>query len=485
MSRATHKAEPLTGKNDGSDDTIDEAKASPTGKVVHDLRKKTGRAAVFVPVLSPGHPIAVKAAASGTLHAPEARLAEALGLAAAIDLEVVAHGFAPLRDIKPATLIGSGKVEEIKEIVKAGEIELVIIDYPLSPVQQRNLEKALGAKVVDRTGLILEIFGRRARTAEGKLQVELANLTYAKSRLVRAWTHLERQRGGAGFLGGPGETQMELDKRMLQDTIDAIKVDLEKVKRTRELHRGGRKQVPYPVVALVGYTNAGKSTLFNRLTGAGVFAKDLLFATLDPTMREVKLESGRKLILADTVGFISELPTMLIAAFRATLEEVLEADIILHVRDIAASESDAQRADVLKVLTELGIPVEGPDCPILEVWNKADLIAPERLEELQHRAGREAQGAMVVSAVTGAGVPELLAAVDARIGSRDRTLTLDVDASQGAFLSWLHGNAEVVERTMTDEGRVRMQLRVDATRRGRLEARLAAMGASAANIVET
>ena len=474
----------MSGKKDDHDDTIDEVKASPTGKIIHDLRKKTGRAAVFVPILSPGHPASVKAAAKGTLHAPDARLAEALGLAAAIDLEVVASGLATLREISPATLIGSGKVTEIKALVTEEHLDLVVIDFALSPVQQRNLEKALGAKVVDRTGLILEIFGKRARTAEGKLQVELANLTYAKSRLVRAWTHLERQRGGSGFLGGPGETQMELDKRMLQDTIDAIKVDLEKVKRTRELHRGGRKQTPYPIVALVGYTNAGKSTLFNKLTGAGVFAKDLLFATLDPTMREVKLESGRKLILADTVGFISELPTMLIAAFRATLEEVLEADIILHVRDIAASESDAQRADVLKVLTELGIPVEGPDCPILEVWNKADLVPPERLEELQHRATREELGAMVVSAVTGEGVPALLEAVDARIGKRDRTLTLDVDAGQGAFLSWLHGNAEVLDRSMTDEGRVRMKLRVDTTRRGRLDARLASMGRDIAHIVE-
>ncbi len=474
----------MSGKKDDHDDTIDEVKTSPTGKIIHDLRKKTGRAAVFVPILSPGHPASVKAAANGTLHAPDARLAEALGLAAAIDLEVVASGFATLREISPATLIGSGKVAEIKALVTEEHLDLVVIDFALSPVQQRNLEKALGAKVVDRTGLILEIFGKRARTAEGKLQVELANLTYAKSRLVRAWTHLERQRGGSGFLGGPGETQMELDKRMLQDTIDAIKVDLEKVKRTRELHRGGRKQTPYPIVALVGYTNAGKSTLFNKLTGAGVFAKDLLFATLDPTMREVKLESGRKLILADTVGFISELPTMLIAAFRATLEEVLEADIILHVRDIAASESDAQRADVLKVLTELGIPVEGPDCPILEVWNKADLVPPERLEELQHRATREELGAMVVSAVTGEGVPALLEAVDARIGKRDRTLTLDVDAGQGAFLSWLHGNAEVLDRSMTDEGRVRMKLRVDTTRRGRLDARLASMGRDIAHIVE-
>jgi GTPase len=472
----------LSPKIIDTDAPDDDVKTAPVGKVIHDLKKKTGRAGVFVPVLAPGHPISVKAAANGTLHAPDARLAEALGLAAAIDLEVVAQGIAQLREINPATLIGSGKVEEIKQLVKADEIELIIIDYPLSPAQQRNLEKALGAKVVDRTGLILEIFGRRARTAEGKLQVELANLTYAKSRLVRAWTHLERQRGGSGFLGGPGETQIELDKRMLQDTIDAIKVDLQKVKRTRELHRGGRRATPYPIVALVGYTNAGKSTLFNTLTGAGVFAKDLLFATLDPTMREVKLESGRKLILADTVGFISELPTMLIAAFRATLEEVLEADVILHVRDIAASESDAQRADVLKVLKELGIATEGPDCPILEVWNKADLLTPERREELLRRATRETLGAMVVSAVTGDGVPELLAAVDARVGKRDRTLTLDVDAGQGQFLSWLHENSEVLDRQMTDEGRLILKLRIDTTRRGRLDAKLASIGPDAARI---
>ncbi len=478
----------MTGRDNGTTDSDSDAEAGKLQDHV-DTRltasKSSGRAAVFVPVLSPGHPASVKAAQLGAVHSPAARLAEALGLAAAIDLEVVAEGLAPLRAIQPATLIGSGKVAEIKRLVESEHIELVIIDYPLSPAQQRNLEKAIGAKVVDRTGLILEIFGKRARTAEGKLQVELANLTYAKSRLVRAWTHLERQRGGAGFLGGPGETQMELDKRMLQDTIDAIKVDLEKVKRTRELHRGGRRQVPYPVVALVGYTNAGKSTLFNKLTGAGVFAKDLLFATLDPTMREVKLASGRKLILADTVGFISELPTMLIAAFRATLEEVLEADIILHVRDMAADESEAQRADVLKVLTGLGIAIEGPDCPILEVWNKADLLPAERRDELRHRAEREPVGAHVVSSVTGEGIEALLVAIDARISIRDRTLKLDVDPGQGAFVNWLYENAEVLDRQMNDEGRLQISLRIDATRRGRLDARLAAIGPKGAHILSS
>ena len=432
----------------------------------------TGRAGVFVPVFFARGP----AATLNAVHVPEARLAEALGLAEAIDLQVVASGLAPLRAIRPATLIGTGKVAELRGIVEAEHIEVMVIDYPLSPVQQRNLEKELKCKVLDRTGLILEIFGKRAKTAEGRLQVELANLTYAKSRLVRAWTHLERQRGGAGFLGGPGETQVELDKRMLQDQIDAIKLDLEKVKRTRALHREGRSKVPYPVAALVGYTNAGKSTLFNTLTGAGVFAKNLLFATLDPTMREVKLASGRRVILADTVGFISELPTMLIAAFRATLEEVLEADLILHVRDMASEESDAQRVDVLKVLGELGIAVEGPECKVLEVWNKADLLGPERVAELRLRAAREVLGAHVVSAVTGDGVAELLAAVDARVAVADETVTLEVEPGEGKFIAWLYQNAEVLERGDSEDGRVRMVVRVDKTRRGRLEARVKAIG---------
>ena len=455
----------------------------PSVEIVEGPPGSTARAAVFVPVLTANRHSANAAILAGIAHTPEARLAEALGLAAAIDLYVVESGLAPLRAISPATLIGSGKVDAIKQLVKAQKLDLVIINFPLSPVQQRNLEKGVGAKILDRTGLILEIFGKRARTAEGRLQVELAHLVYAKSRLVKSWTHLERQRGGAGFLGGPGESQLELDKRLLQDRIDSIKLDLEKVKRTRDLHRAGRRQVPYPVVALVGYTNAGKSTLFNTLTGADVFAKDLLFATLDPTMREVKLASGRKIILADTVGFISELPTMLIAAFRATLEEVLEADVILHVRDMASPESDAQRVDVLKVLTELGIAVDGPDCPILEVWNKADLLSDERQTELRLRADREEGGALLVSAVTRMGLADLLSAVDERIAGADEVMTLDMDPAEGKLVAWLHQNAEVIKRGMSEDGRLVLKLRIDKTRRGRLTARLEETGVGRVRVV--
>ncbi len=294
-------------------------------------------------------------ARTAPLHSPQDRLQEATGLAEAIDLNVVDSMLVPVANPRPATLFGTGKVDELKALIAAHDIALVIIDHPVSPIQQRNLERAWNAKVLDRTGLILEIFGRRARTKEGRLQVELAHLSYQKSRLVRTWTHLERQRGGYGFLGGPGEAQIELDRRMIDERIIAIRKDLEVVVRTRELHRQGRRRVPYPVVAIVGYTNAGKSTLFNRITGAGVFAKHQLFATLDPTMREVRLKSGRRIILSDTVGFISDLPTMLVAAFRATLEEVIEADLILHVRDISHPETDSQARDVEAVLADLGI----------------------------------------------------------------------------------------------------------------------------------
>src|SRR5690349_21579089 len=326
----------------------------------------------------------------------EARLEEAKGLARSIDLTVVDALIAPIAQIRPATYLGKGKVEEVLGLIKGNDIELVVMDCALSPIQQRNLEKAWSTKVLDRTGLILEIFGRRAKTKEGALQVELAHLNYQRSRLVRSWTHLERQRGGFGFLGGPGESQIESDRRLIAERIVRIKKELDKVKRTRSLGRQARKKVPFPVVALVGYTNAGKSTIFNRLTESEVLAKDLLFATLDPTMRGVKLPQGTKVILSDTVGFIADLPTELVAAFRATLEEVLEADVIVHVRDAAHEESSAQKADVLKVLDDLGMP---PDRPMIEVLNKIDLLEPEQRRGLLSHNGR--REAIAVSALTG------------------------------------------------------------------------------------
>ena len=327
----------------------------------------------------------------------------------AIDLEVVDALAAPISEIRPATLIGKGKVDEIKAVCENAHVELVICDGQLSPVQQRNLEKAWNVKVLDRTGLILEIFGERARTAEGRLQVELAHLSYQKGRLVRSWTHLERQRGGFGFLGGPGETQIEADRRAIGDRIARLKRELEEVKRTRGLHREARNRVPFPVVALVGYTNAGKSTLFNRLTRADVLAKDQLFATLDPTMRGVTLPSKRKVILSDTVGFISDLPTQLVAAFRATLEEVLEADVLLHVRDISHPDSDAQKEDVLSVLSELGVAPEAQDM-MIEVWNKIDLLAEDQRGVVAQRGPESAE--VPVSAITGEGIDQLLARID-------------------------------------------------------------------------
>ena len=379
-----------------------------------------------------------------SLRSPEHRLEEAKSLVLAIELDVGGAFLVPLSRITPATYIGSGKVKEMADYVRANEITLTVMDCHLSPIQQRNLEQEMGCKVIDRTALILEIFGARARTKEGVLQVELAALEYQKSRLVRSWTHLERQRGGFGFTGGPGETQIEVDRRMIRDRIAKIKGELEVVSRTRSLHRKNREAVPYPVVALVGYTNAGKSTLFNRLTGENVFVKNLLFATLDPTMRFLALPSGNKVILSDTVGFISDLPTQLVAAFRATLEEVVEADLLLHVRDIASLDSDAQRQDVLHVLTELGLE-EKIKTSLYEVWNKIDL-----LDEGQKQRGRGEQR-IPVSAVTGEGIPELLAEIDRFISVGSRVITISVPAAEGKLVAWVFANGKnVVQNRKAD-----------------------------------
>ena len=395
----------------------------------------------------------------------EERLAEAVGLTAAIGMRVTHAVIAPLSRPVPATLLGSGKVAEIAIAAKAEMPEIIIVNAQLSPVQQRNLEKEWDAKVLDRTALILEIFGQRAVTKEGRLQVELAHLTWQRSRLVRSWTHLERQRGGFGFLGGPGETQIESDRRMIGDRIVKIKKELEGVKRTRALGRQARRRVPYPVIALVGYTNAGKSTLFNRLTDAGVVAKDLLFATLDPTMRGLKLPHGARVILSDTVGFIADLPTELVAAFRATLEEVLEADLIAHVRDAAHDESEAQKADVLKVLAELGVP---EDRPMIEILNKIDLLPDEAREGLLD-GNRLGKSAAAVSALSGEGLAELLARFEAEMTHDNIEMRLSLNANDGAGLAWVYRHAEVVERRETG-GNIVLKLRIRPQDEARIEA---------------
>jgi GTP-binding protein HflX len=413
----------------------------------------TARAAILVPVLT-RQPRAASDDVR-TARSPQARLDEAVGLAGAIELDPVIAEIVNVAAPRRATLLGTGKLEELAARVREGEIELVFVDHPLTPVQQRNLEKALDAKVLDRTGIILEIFGRRARTREGALQVELAHLEYQRGRLVRSWTHLERQRGGAGFLGGPGETQIEADRRALQDKIVKLKRELETVRRTRDLHRAKRRKVPYPIVSIVGYTNAGKSTLFNRMTGAGVLAEDMLFATLDPTLRRVRLPHGTLVILSDTVGFISDLPTHLVAAFRATLEEVVEADLVIHLRDISDPDTAAQAEDVTRILRDLGVDSRD-DRRVIEVWNKVDLLAPSDRERLLE-AGNAPQ--VAISAATGEGVDRLAALVEERIAGSLATVTVRLAPHQAGEVDWLYRNGDVISRKDREDGGVDLTLR--------------------------
>ncbi len=414
------------------------------------------------------HPRLKKRAATDGGYGERSRLEEARGLAAAINLNVIHAESVNIAKPNPATYLGEGTVERLGDFIKEEKAELVVVDGHLSPGQQRNLEKAWNAKVIDRTGLILEIFGARARTREGQLQVELAHLSYQKSRLVRSWTHLERQRGGFGFLGGPGETQIEIDRRLIGERITRLKKELETVTRTRGLHREARRRIPYPIVALVGYTNAGKSTLFNTLTASNVVAMDQLFATLDPTMRQLKLPSGRSVILSDTVGFVSDLPHELVAAFRATLEEVLEADVIVHVRDIAHLESEAQKRDVMDVLKQLGVEADN-DKLVIEAFNKIDLLDDDEARSVMGAAARSPDE-VALSALTGEGTDRLSNIIDHELGRRRKALHISVPLEDGETIAWLYRRGEVLSRK-DGETSAQFQVLLDAADTARLEKR--------------